>query len=59
METSHLFMSLLPELSGFGGGFCYKHVAPDGALAVKAAFTAHDRFVVRMEAQAGAQNCIF
>ena len=33
METIYLFMPLLPELGGFGGGLCYKHVAPNGALA--------------------------
>jgi hypothetical protein len=29
---SHLFMPLLTELGGFGGGSCYKHVAPNGAF---------------------------
>ena len=33
METIHLFMPLLTELGGFGGGLCYKPVAPNGALA--------------------------
>ena len=35
METINLFMPLLAELGGFGGGLCYKRVAPDGALALQ------------------------
>jgi len=31
METSRLFMPLLTELGGLGDGFCYEHVAPNGA----------------------------
>jgi hypothetical protein len=33
METSRLFMPLLMELRELGNGSCYKHVAPNGALA--------------------------
>jgi len=35
VETSRLFMPLLTELSGLGDGSCYKHVAPNGALALQ------------------------
>jgi len=34
METSRAVMPLLTELGGLGEGFCYKHVAPDGAFSV-------------------------
>ena len=35
METSRLFMPLLTELGGLRDGWCYKHVAPNGALALQ------------------------
>src|SRR4029077_12711197 len=33
METSRAFMPLLTEFGRLGEGFCYKHVAPNGASA--------------------------
>jgi hypothetical protein len=32
METCSLFMPLLTELGRSGDGFCYRHVAPNGAF---------------------------
>ena len=36
MKTSRIFMPLLTELAALGDESCYKHVTPNGVLAISA-----------------------